>query len=287
VIGATQLDGATRLTQLRGSASEPAGTELTEQAHSGCPGHAAHVHTPPVWGNEEPRVRVDFYCTDATGHGHVSRYGDSPIRANSSQERGGAMSEEQKAERTRVIVNNKAWDSATSVRLRWLKQFLAGKNAPKNADAFIARVIAVGSHDIRRAMESEHRTACALLGLPEPAGLYSGKPQPLVTAIDAASGARLKLLTLAALLGAHEAGTSRDSWRRGTAATRAYFQALASWGYQLSDVEQLVLSPDPDNAAVEASTNTAEDDAEDRTAHADQRDDSGAEEASGRGADVE
>jgi len=39
------------------------------------------------------------------------------------------MSEEQKADRRRVIENNKAWRSATTVRRAWLRGFTARKTA--------------------------------------------------------------------------------------------------------------------------------------------------------------
>ncbi|WP_344017093.1 hypothetical protein [Pseudonocardia xinjiangensis] len=70
------------------------------------------------------------------------------------------MSEAEKAERRRVIANNKDWDSATTVRRDWLRTtFLARKTAPKDAVRFIAATLGCGSHDVRKAMESGHSTA--------------------------------------------------------------------------------------------------------------------------------
>ncbi len=152
------------------------------------------------------------------------------------------MSDADKAERRTVIANNKAWDSATTVRLAWLKAFLARKNSPKDAGGFIARALAAGSHDVRKAMESGHRTGCALLGLPEPPSYYSSQTNPLVEAAAGAGGQRATQLSLAVLLGGFEEATGRDTWRRPTGANRAYFAALAEWGYTLSEVETFVLS---------------------------------------------
>ena len=105
---------------------------------------------------------------------------------------------------------------------------------------FIAVTLAVGSHDARRAMEGGQGAACGLLKLPEPKP-FTGGSSDLVDAARAAAGPRALQLALAVLLGAYEGGTSRDSWRRPTGDTIAYFTALRNWHYPLSDVEQLVL----------------------------------------------
>ena len=63
------------------------------------------------------------------------------------------------------------------------------------------------------------------------------------TAAGKATPARATMLTLGLLLGGLEASLSRGTWRDPAAAHRAYFTALQSWGYPLSDVEQLVLRP--------------------------------------------
>jgi ParB family chromosome partitioning protein len=130
------------------------------------------------------------------------------------------------------------------VRKQWLTGFLARKGAPKDAARYIAATLARGGHDVRKAMENAHPTACELLGLDAPAGCYSGKPNPISVALETAPAARLTVITLAVLLGAAEDATSRSSWRTPTSETCAYFSALAGWGYPLSLVEQLVCNPD-------------------------------------------
>jgi ParB family chromosome partitioning protein len=71
-----------------------------------------------------------------------------------------------------------------------------------------------------------------------------GSPNPIAVAAETASSARATMLALAVLLGAVEQGTGRHSWRNPSAETRAYFTALQGWGYPLSPVEQLALTPD-------------------------------------------
>ncbi|MBK5239070.1 MAG: hypothetical protein JJE28_08200 [Actinomycetales bacterium] len=62
----------------------------------------------------------------------------------------GPMTEEQKAERKTLIVNNKAWASAEVVRREWLAEFLSQKPPPKDTGKVIAQGVtmhrtAVGS----------------------------------------------------------------------------------------------------------------------------------------------
>jgi ParB family chromosome partitioning protein len=168
------------------------------------------------------------------------------------------MSEAEKAERRRVIGNNKDWDSATTVRREWLRTaFLARKTAPKDAARFIATTLGRGGHDVRKAMESGHATARELLGMDLDAVVAYGAPNPIAVAAEAASPARATMLALAVLLGAAEHGTGRHSWRNPSAETRAYFTALRGWGYPLSPVAQLVLTPDTATTDAESSIDAA------------------------------
>ena len=168
------------------------------------------------------------------------------------------MSQEQKTERRQVIANNKAWASSTAVRLAWLRQFLARKSAPKDAPQWIAAVLAGAGHDIRRAMETGHQLAWDLLGHTDTdtdtdtdsdgggggggGRWHRGQSHPIAVAALAASPARATVLSLAVLLAALEAGTGTNTWRRHTAESVDYLRALAGWGYDLSDVEQLAIT---------------------------------------------
>ncbi|GAA1180762.1 hypothetical protein [Pseudonocardia alaniniphila] len=190
-------------------------------------------------------------CIDAEANGHVARWDNtSATPAGAGGRPGGPRSEAEKAERRRVIANNKDWDSAATVRRDWLRTtFLARKTAPKDAVQFIAATLGRGSHDVRRAMESGHSTARQLLAMD--AVVDHGSTNPIATAGETATPARATMLALAILLGAGEQGTGRHSWRTPSSETRAYFAALQRWGYPLSPVEQLVLSPDTSTTEAE------------------------------------
>lgn len=83
--------------------------------------------------------------------------------------------------------------------------------------------------------------------------------------------ARAQVLSLAVVLAAIEESLSRDTWRNPSAAAGRYLAFLTQHGYQLSDVEQLVLpkkkttrkttdktkTSDPDQAAEDQDTTGA------------------------------
>ena len=246
-----------RLWHLRPAAGDPSGTELTADDHRACPGHAGEVIVRRHW-QDGTSVDVEWWCLDPQGHGHTDRW-DRPAggAGGGGARQPGPMSEQEKADRRRVVAHNKAWDSAATVRHKWMREFLARKNAPRDAARYIAATLAGGSHDVRKAMEAAHPTACALLGLDAPSGF--GTPNPLLGALEGASPARTTMVTLAILLGAAEDGTSRHSWRSPTGETRRYFRQLAAWGYPLALVEELVNNPDADRDAGE--DDAGEDDA--------------------------
>jgi ParB family transcriptional regulator, chromosome partitioning protein len=229
-----------RLTHLK-PAAQPDGTELSVQAHSGCPGHAAYIVDRGSWSAQ--RWDPVYVCTDWQQHGHEPRYADADRRTIAGQ----TMTEEQRAERRLVIENNRAWESAQIVRRRWLREFLGRRSAPKDAPQWVAATVAAGSFELQKALEDGFTVAIDLLGLAtEPQWRrVSGATHPVAEAAVASTAARASVLTLGLLLGGIEAGTGRHSWRRPTATARSYFATLERWGYVLSDVERLVLA-DPD-----------------------------------------
>jgi ParB family chromosome partitioning protein len=255
----------TSIRQLRPTASDPSGTALDEAAHASCPGHAVHLEVFRRYGRELI-VEPTYLCTAPEAHGHTSRWDHSGSASTGRQP--GPMTEEEKADRRRVVANNKAWDSATTVRLEWLTTFLRKPAPPKDAARFIATTLAGGSHDVRRAMESNHPLACELLGLGKAPAPYTGASNPIDAAVETAKPARLTMITLGLLLAALEGGTSRNSWRSPSGETKRYFTVLQAWGYPLAPVEQLVNTPDVDadtsseGGAGEGGDTTVEDDVE-------------------------
>lgn len=230
--GAGQEATSMRLTALRPTAESPSGTALPAEDHAGCPGHAATVRVRRFY-NQEPQAEVEYWCTDPTTH-HAARWDTitGPARGSGAAiETGDEQSQQAAAEaarvqRRRVIANNKAWDSATVVRREWLQTLLRRRTAPKDALRYVVTVLADAPHDLRRAMEAGHPTACELLGMAPLGSVYRGRTNPIAAAAQRAGVPQLTLHALAIVLGAGEDGTTRDTWRNPTAHNRAYFTTL-------------------------------------------------------------
>jgi ParB family transcriptional regulator, chromosome partitioning protein len=233
------------LDQLRPTAESAPGSTLAENAHSECPGHVAWLdHS---WRSDLP-VTTTYGCEDWPLHGHAERWAATGQTASSppAGTTGGSMSEDQKAERREVIANNRAWQSATTVRIAWIRQFLSRRTPPKDAATWIAVTLAAGSHTLRRAMEDEHSLARDLLGLGDTDDQRwyrgCGRPHPIIAAAHTATPARATVLALAVLLAAFEDGTSKNTWRHPAPEETAYLTALRGWGYELSEIEELTLA---------------------------------------------
>ncbi len=96
-------------------------------------------------------------------------------------------------------------------------------------------------------MEDQHSLARDLLGLgdtDEGQRWYrgGGPRHPVAAAAQRAAPGRATMLSLALLLAAYEAGTSKDTWRHPDAEAAGYLTALAGWGYELSQIELLAVS---------------------------------------------
>lgn len=234
---------AAQISGLRLDAQVPSGTELDPITHGACPGHAATVEVHRGW-DRQSQVKIVHWCTAPEENGHVARWGSVPAADGDGEvaRQLAQASEQAKAERRRVIANNKNWDSAATVRRDWMRSFLTRRTAPRDAWTYIATTLAHAGHDLRRAMESGHPTACELLGVTATGSVYAGRPNPIEALVAAATPARTTLLTLAVLLGAAEDATGRETWRHPTSENRTYFASLRDWGYPLSPVEELVLA---------------------------------------------
>ncbi len=102
------------------------GERVTEENYAGKDGHAVAIGE--RWGS----IDVAHVVVNWREHGLTS------IRHSQPTTRSGAMTEEEKAERRRVVANNKAWVSAEKVRRAWVTKLLGRKRLPSQALAFAA-----------------------------------------------------------------------------------------------------------------------------------------------------
>jgi ParB family chromosome partitioning protein len=136
------------------------------------------------------------------GYGHVA---PTTIAVRSSRNGTQISDQETKAERQRVFRNNKAWRAAEAVRRDWLKAFVARKSAPKGAQCFTFGELAIGGYQLCDAMQKHHRLGRELLGM-----IDEGV---LISMLKNAGEARAQMITLALVLGAHEADLGVHRWR--------------------------------------------------------------------------
>ncbi|MDT7786925.1 MAG: ParB family transcriptional regulator, chromosome partitioning protein, partial [Pseudonocardiales bacterium] len=226
------------------------GQPLTPDTHAACPGHAAYVKR--AYGQE--KAEAVYVCVHPRIHGHTDLNSRTPSNS------GGAMTDEQKAERRTVVANNEAWRSAEKVRRAWLTDFLTRRTPPKGTAAFLATVLLHDPHALSRACGNGHHRARELFRLghltdetdaPE---TRRGRRTP-ADLLDNATEARALVVTLGLVLSAHEDVWTTDTWRRPSTADARYLMFLTANGYTPAQVEQRVLG-----APIPAPTDESEDD---------------------------
>ncbi|MGH1526455.1 ParB/RepB/Spo0J family partition protein [Leifsonia sp. L25] len=204
-------------------------------------GRAAHVR---VYADGD--ANISYFLRDANAAGFHTYGGSQP--------KSGPMTDEEKAERRTLIANNKAWASAETVRREWLATLLSRKALPKDAAVVIAKGLTIHRQAISTATRDGNELAHHLLGL-EPSG-YFGNDK--LAALIEQSPAKAQHVALAVVLGACESVTRKQTWRYPSSTDADYFTLLAGWGYNLSDVEQIVTAGESANAEGDAASVNAE-----------------------------
>lgn len=202
---------------LRELAIAPSGDPLDSDKHAACPGHLAWI------GSDWRGARVDYGCDQWRAQGHHDRAAATGRPT---------MDDTEKAQRSETIENNKAWRAAETVRREWLTVLCTRRTPPKGAATYVARELLTGGHELRRAMERPTLLS-ALLGLGDSA---AGKDVAAVA--ENVTDGRAQVLSLTAILAAHEQATGVHSWRSVHPATAAYLSFLADLGYELAPIER-------------------------------------------------
>ena len=243
-----------RLTGLR----DADGTEVTTENHAGCPGHAAYItqgqekiDSPPESGSRYRDVwTVQYVCTDPDAYGHT-RPPERTQPDKTDDERAADL-----AKKRAVREGNKAWKSATTVRMKFLASFAARKTAPKDAAEFMAAYISGSGYALRQSMERNHPLACEIFGLakPEDNQFYNNERKERIAAlVDAAAPARRIVIGLTILLTACERQCADTAtWNQQDSpywSLRAdagmYLAYLEAQGHVLSEIEATVAHPAP------------------------------------------
>lgn len=206
---------------------------------------------------ERTDYQPEYYCVDLTAAeeaGVLTRtefyQRTRSSGPSSTEEDDQAEREAQRREKRKVIALNKLAVAAEGVRKQWVtERILTRKTAPKGAMLFIAAQLATHPDLLGGYKVSD--TARELLGLPE-GGSLSGAVEEL----SATGDARAAVIVLAMVLAAMEADTDKTAWRsRGYRdLTGPYLQFLADNGYDLADVEKVMLGQLTDDALFDAHT---------------------------------
>jgi ParB family chromosome partitioning protein len=289
---------ARSLDKLRATPNTDPGTELTAEAHAGCPGHAAWITY--EYDETDRKIPVAEYgCVDFRTHGHA--LGGCPAGQveydRTGAHRSGATDDstddatataaiELARQQGRIInrwvrENNLNWDAAVDARISWLASFAQRQTAPKGAQVFLATQKAQGSPDLRRAMERHHPLAHRLLKLDQPDYGTSGE---LVKRIAKATPAKATVYDVFLTLAAMEDRLQRNAWRTPTGSEALYLSTIIGWGHKASDVELKVLNPEREQDVIAAALGIS-DDGEETTEPAADTDGSGEEEGDGPGQD--
>ncbi|MBM6402162.1 ParB/RepB/Spo0J family partition protein [Phycicoccus sonneratiae] len=190
-----------------------------------------------------------WICTEPAAAGLRSAYDQPSPTGTTSPGESEAGAEDRAEQRREVITNNKAWRSAETVRREWLAQFVTRKAVPAGAEALICESILSGQYSLTKAMSDSHRMLRTLLGETEQEGDLAGSQACARLAANATTAKAATVRTLAAVLAAWEASTSVHTWRNPSEWDARIMTALTGWGYQPSEVEQLLLGADADHAA--------------------------------------
>lgn len=205
------------------------GKQLTPANHKDCPGHVAWVTT---------HSGTEYGCATPAKQGHKDRYSSGSSSKPAAADMTDEQREKAKAERRLVIDNNKAWDSAQTVRRDYLATFAKLKTPPKGTAAFIARAIGLDAGILQSHGSDKH--AATWLGTKE--GSYG--TSPVADLANGATEGRALQVLLVMVLSAYEENTDRMDWRRDgeTSTTGRYLRFLDEAGYGLSDVEKYAIS---------------------------------------------
>lgn len=154
----------------------------------------------------------------------------------SSSANTGPMTEEQKAERKRLIENNKKMLAATTVRRDFVKTLLAKKQAPKGWQYFSVHAI---THHSETASGYEGKVAAEMVGAKsEESGRWGWNP---LKEHVAKSTTRPEFSLIALVCAGYEKTIAKDSWRSPSQIHRDYLNQLVTWGYVPSEVEQIII----------------------------------------------
>lgn len=221
--------------------ASPTGDDAEEDEDEYEHAEPVKVYT-PVWVVTDPAAVVEAGYV-------VPRYYLDSGHSDEPAEETDEQVEARRAERRRVIANNKAWASAETVRREWLAGFLSRKTAPKGAEALICEAVVTGEHSLYKAMEANHPRLRDLLGVGADKSRWDSHGEVAALATKATTPKGSTMTTLAAVIAAWEDSTGKHTWRNPDDWDARVLTALIEWGYEASEVEEILIGLDDTHEA--------------------------------------
>jgi len=212
----------------------PLASSSSQRLKPTTPGIVAYVYTQQSrynyeLGRYESDVKAKFTVRGWRELGYlVSEYNEEQLSGKGTGSgKTDAEIEAEKAKRRAVIANNKAWVAATGERLKWIEQFLTGKDEPAGWAANVVRQID------RSGFQREISRTEQLLG--------AGHGMKALTKLVDKDKTRAPFVLIALAIADVEASFefAKSGWRSELA--KAHLKQLAAWGYTLSEIEESVV----------------------------------------------
>ncbi len=230
-------DGAVRIARLRDAATH---TDLTDEQHAGCPGHAAVFES---YG----RVRTSFYCLDPEANGHEDQWAGTARQTPKVQD---------KAAKRAVVRGNKDHTAAQKARETWLRGLISGagsleKDKLDKISRFTTLAVLNAADPVRKFTAAMRRAELQADLL----GMSASKPEDFGQAVASASPRRLMMLQFAVVAAAYEKAMTKDSWRTDQPPSeyggsdhkhaRVWLEFCQEVGHNLSPIEAAIVADQP------------------------------------------
>lgn len=207
------------------------GRALTElgiipETHATCPGHAAIIS-----GYNVDNAQLVYVCTNVVEHGHV----DSSVAPRTAEQ----IERDAEWERRREEQRKAEAEAAANAQARrdWLRGFITGRlNQTAGLFDFIAAA-SVGAAQLDEFGPHEHDKIAIYILTGEDSDA-AWDERPLAEMITDGRVAPLRALTADALATGEAATVNTYQARYAPRLATAYFTALASWGYEVSELDK-------------------------------------------------
>lgn len=219
-----------------GKLADAEGNQLTAAAHAGCPGHAAIIHrASSFYLDREDGMEVVHVCTDWETNGHQkwqrpdSEKSPEQIEREAEWERRRIEVEKANAERAK---RRELVDANTRARRTWLHGYLNTGRLRPIASHFDVLALSAGSQLRLQEAPAVHVALELLTGTPHERDRWDSDDNlnDLLALIEDDRTPSFRIVLALAVAYLDDAPE--------TAEGVAYFDALVSWGYTLTDTDR-------------------------------------------------